>query len=439
MNFSQISPLRFLLLILCVLLILFQGGCATSSKPHFPSPDLHNKLHKQRIALVPARYQLEEQVIFLRDSEEKFAANLGLGIAYAVSADPYSLILLPIVIPIAAVVYGIVEAIQATPKGVTDSIKQTTHMALEHFNPQINLSERVLSEANKIGGLTIELVPEMGPNTVQKKPDYRQLAAEYIDSILEIGVRGFGFLPYKGKDPELIFFVVADARIVDAYTLAEVYKQEFQVVRSLPNYSEWTANGVEMIEGKINEVLEELAKKIVENFFLSPDLGLQLGFWFERYGLPDIWHCCWICPRYPQWEWHWSGRSVYVQVNSLRPELRWDAFPNLLQARKIRKRTGVTVSDVRYDLRIWEAMEEKLGALVYERSGLILPSHMLDRPLSPKTRYFWSFRACFQLADAPCCTPWAFSSAPWTPIDCIYPEIPCRNYYRFQTMDKTVP
>jgi hypothetical protein len=438
MTVLQISSLRFLLLILSVLLILFQGGCATSPG-HYPSLDLHNKLQTLRIALVPARKLLEETEIDPRKSSgQKFAAGAGLAVLDVAATDPFALILLPIVLPIAAGIHFTAEAIKAPPKGVTESIKQTTHQALEHFDMQMDLSERVLSEANKIGGLTMELVPEMGSITAQEKPDYRHLAEDGFDRVLEINGR-IGLFPLKEKDPRLILVVLAHARIVEVGTLEEVYKKEFKLFRFLTHYSEWAASGVETIEGNLNEVLEKLAQKIVENFFIVPELGLPSGTSWGHGGTPggSEYGCCWICPQYPQntFSLSWKGGVVlnYNKVYSLRPELRWNAFPNSIQAKKIIKRTGAAISDVRYDLRIWEFREEKRDVLVYERSGLILPSHTLKQPLSPNTHHFWSFRACFQLAGGSGCTPWAFSAVPWTPKNCSYPQIPYLNYYRFQT------
>jgi len=198
MNTIQTSPLRFLLLILSILLILFQGGCATSSGD-YPSLDLHNQLQTQRIALVTSPMVEVKEIDPRMSSGQKFAAETVLAVGYVAAADPFALVLLSIVLPIAAGIHFTVEAIKAPPKEVTESIKQTTQQALEHFDSQMDLVERVLTEANKIGGLTIELVPEIGPITAQEKPDYRQFAKDEFDSILEIEVRGFGFFQINEK------------------------------------------------------------------------------------------------------------------------------------------------------------------------------------------------------------------------------------------------
>jgi hypothetical protein len=46
--------------LMAALLILFQTSCAT--RPRLPSLDLHLKLQTQRIALVPARFQVAEDL-----------------------------------------------------------------------------------------------------------------------------------------------------------------------------------------------------------------------------------------------------------------------------------------------------------------------------------------------------------------------------------------
>jgi hypothetical protein len=442
MSTKENVVIRPLLLILFILLTLSQFGCATSSN-HYPSLDIHCDMQRKKIALIPISNPLEVREIPCLSGSEKAAKTAGEFFAlvgYVGATDPFALVLLPVVLPIAAGIHYTVEAIQATPKAVTDSIHQKITLALENYKPVMNLSERVLSEADKIDVLEIALFPEMAIEEAQEKPDYRNFANDEFDSVLEIDVRGVGFFSFKGKDPQLILVVVAEASIIEVGTLKEVHKQDFKLARLLKPYSEWADNGVETLKENLDEITNELAKKIVENFFIVADLGLPSGTSWGHGGTPggSKYGCCWICPQYPQNNFSLSFKSNavvlnYNEVYSLQPKLLWEAFPTSMQARKIYKRTEAAVSDVRYHLRIWEVSDEKRGVLVYERSGLINPLHTLEQPLSPNTRYFWSFRACFQIAGAYTCTPWAFSAIPWTRKNCSYSQIPAQNYYRFET------
>jgi hypothetical protein len=74
----------------------------------------------------------------------------------------------------------------------------------------------------------------------------------------------------------------------------------------------------------------------------------------------------------------------WKSVDSLRPTLRWEAFPE-------------TADATTYDLRIARATNDGLapGQLVYQRRGLAGTTHRLEEPLLPSTKYFWSVRARF--------------------------------------------
>ena len=63
---------------------------------------------------------------------------------------------------------------------------------------------------------------------------------------------------------------------------------------------------------------------------------------------------------------------------------------------------------VSYDLKIWRAESNDLpGDLVYLRRGLLTTHHMLEAPLEPATRYFWTVRARYEVEGVSRVTPWA--------------------------------
>jgi hypothetical protein len=138
----------------------------------------------------------------------------------------------------------------------------------------------------------------------------------------------------------------------------------------------------------------------------------------------------------------------WVEVDSLQPTLRWEPFPGTTQAMLGGQTTPfvdvdlAAVSDVTYDLRIWETSRGTPAQLVYEREGLVEPSHRVESPLKPRTRYAWSVRSRFRLDGRPRASEWSVSQIPCPPAygtNCArglarrLGTIPPHNYYRFET------
>jgi hypothetical protein len=126
-----------------------------------------------------------------------------------------------------------------------------------------------------------------------------------------------------------------------------------------------------------------------------------------------------------------SGASLdFVEVNSLRPQLRWEPFPRELY---------VDLSDVTYELMIWESEKGLPGALVYSRQALQEPSHKLEVALEPFRDYLWTLRARFHLNGHPRVTEWGMSQVPSNyrigdPLKLLkLPVTKNPNFYRFRT------
>jgi hypothetical protein len=123
----------------------------------------------------------------------------------------------------------------------------------------------------------------------------------------------------------------------------------------------------------------------------------------------------------------WSPAVLWVvTVDSITPTFRWERFP---RSYDLENASGVpgTISDVRYDLRVLEAMDRTPegmivpGKEVYRANNLPDAEHRIS-PLPPPskssstgfvgwlvpcTRYFWSVRARFELDGRTRVTEWS--------------------------------
>jgi hypothetical protein len=123
-----------------------------------------------------------------------------------------------------------------------------------------------------------------------------------------------------------------------------------------------------------------------------------------------------------------------VQSRSL--EFEWEAFPRAGDLQAIQESTGKRISDVTYELRVWEADPSfpetfrpwdnvaEPGLMVYAREGLLTPRHKMSAPLKWRANYFWSVRARFLLDGHPRVTSWGVLGRP---LDDTW------SYYRFRT------
>jgi hypothetical protein len=148
----------------------------------------------------------------------------------------------------------------------------------------------------------------------------------------------------------------------------------------------------------------------------------------------------------------------WPQVESLNPTLAWQPFPGThevpavaLQMKDIPRTSKyidvenglipfrrwqfieadlTRVSDVRYDLRIWEVQGKRKGDLVYDRKRLETTSHRIAKRLKPDTKYLWTVRARFLLDGNPRVSEWSIMmhAAPPARRPPGYPE-ECWSYW----------
>ena len=126
------------------------------------------------------------------------------------------------------------------------------------------------------------------------------------------------------------------------------------------------------------------------------------------------------------------------QVDTLRPTFRWEQFPRAADLVEIDPRGDERIAAVSYELRLWKVGEQFSGALekpgtidwigaasdykyswrhecrdtdpgelVYTKQGLVTPEHILETPLQPNSRYFWTVRAHFTLDGKRRATEWS--------------------------------
>jgi hypothetical protein len=107
-----------------------------------------------------------------------------------------------------------------------------------------------------------------------------------------------------------------------------------------------------------------------------------------------------------------TGVPVAAEVDTLRPTLRWEAFPRAADLAALHARNLGEISSVTYEFRVWVSKGGQFDPPVYERNGLTQAEHTLEEPLRGSTEYRWSVRARFLLDGIPRVTQWAVHRLP---------------------------
>ncbi len=131
-------------------------------------------------------------------------------------------------------------------------------------------------------------------------------------------------------------------------------------------------------------------------------------------------------PEYP------NVGPAYVKVDSLKPTFRWEPFPRPQDYEADKEGVLRRINHVTYDLKILRAEDDYPIELIYARQGLPDPSHSIEEPLEPSTKYYWTIRARFELDSNPRITQWGQGGG-GSGRQVVVPE---SFYYRFKTPRK---
>jgi len=89
--------------------------------------------------------------------------------------------------------------------------------------------------------------------------------------------------------------------------------------------------------------------------------------------------------------------SKFKTVETLTPTLRWQTIGQVLMEGNERNINRADLTDISYELRIWETETGYSGRLVYSRLGIATPYHTLEEPMKSDVRYLWTVRAHFKV------------------------------------------
>jgi hypothetical protein len=281
---------------------------------------------------------------------------------------------------------------------------------------QTTLRDRISAVALANGTTLASLDTPPQPASV-KTPDYRPLAQQGIDTVLEVAVTRAGT---QGPlvDAPVQVYMAAHIRLIQTRDNAEQFSGVYVYQGNRLTRAEWSADQGKRLLQALEEGYAALAAQIYDSVFLLytfPDqqihgvLLLKMAFGLAPID-PPLQHAWGLFDS--GGEYHWlNGDPMLVpvlkwpRVASLQPTLHWQGFPRDSDLAAAPAEMG-RISNVRYDLVIARQHELAPAGIVYRRDGLPAPTHTLETALSPGTRYFWTVRARFELDGRERVTEW---------------------------------
>jgi hypothetical protein len=348
----------------------------------------------------------------------------GYAIAAAAEAGPAGLLLFPLFL-----VAG--TAGSAAASGAPPAEQQAPDLAA-----MINRSLRDLELQKAIGGHFVDegmrqttyrfVILDASDSSAQEtKSDYKFLLDRGFDLVVEIGVEKVGFNLGKEKEPMVSFFMESRVRAVDPSDNSEIFKDKFYHESPQGNLPEWIAGGTIKVEEALTKAYAQIAETAIERMFLLYLFKVDSMWSGASYCMLNA-----LTPKhYPRM---FSTRKKPLEVDTLRPTLKWEAFPREKDKEADARRVLEKLSDVSYELKVYKGRNGAPDELVYKRQGLPTPEHTLEIELEASTPYFWTVRAHFILGGLRQVTKWSYSRIPWPPgVDdpCLDNSIPLYHYY----------
>ncbi|MGH8704183.1 MAG: hypothetical protein ACREUO_02075, partial [Burkholderiales bacterium] len=193
-------------------------------------------------------------------------------LAHASCAGPMCgvvILFLPIFVVGGAIVGGVAGAIDAVPDERARQIEAQLDAVLAEVGRQDSLRSEVVKAAARTRIPGVKQIAGGVAATTGEGVDYRKLPDLGVDTVLEVGLVRVGLTGRGGDDPRLELRIHAAARLVDARSNAELYRNYALTHLAPPRrYSEWRADNARLLKTEVRRAYESLGRSIVDEVFL---------------------------------------------------------------------------------------------------------------------------------------------------------------------------
>lgn len=397
------------------------------------------------------------------------AAGVGAAGVFAVTGGPFAVVLAPYLAVVSATGMGAAGAYGGSQAAISEqnvaAIEAVMQNNLTLLQIPGTLAQAIVDSAERDASRHLPLAAAAGPAAPEQNPDYPALAQQGAESVLEVVVNDVGFT----KNKKLSFYLVANIRVTRVSNGDRLYEREFVYQSDEYDSHLWGKDNAALFQAEFQRAYASLAESVVEQVFLLTALPLESRSKVsgdanlkDFLGGRDACGLAWISPAHDYRpsisDTTHSTWNRFPVMDSRQPTLVWEAFPRVKDRRADTRENLSSISNISYDLRVWQVVTNAPPRLIYERRDLPAPSHTLEQPLAQGARYFWSARARFNLGGNTHSTKWGYFRTPnyvtrgkVKPLPspaviigavaagmavrdvCTLDFIPTANYYRFQT------
>jgi hypothetical protein len=386
--------------LMLMLLVVLQAGCAAqATRPLVEAPpDTGFQSTHGTVAVVATTGQMPEILFpgYARSKGEAAAKNGGKGLLGCLAASlshPIGVLLWAIApdamtgfcVTIGTVGAGVGAAKTPGAEEIKSS-EATMSTALRAKLLQDELRKEVVAHAGA-AWVSLADLPEDAADAAGKSRDYRPLAARGIDSVLEVALTRV-FAPGRSEqlNPPLPFQMLAHVRVIRTRDNGVVFEDSYEYRGRQYTYTEWTANNAERLAQALATGYDTIARDIADRVFLLYPYPNR-----EPHGKLAA---CGLAPLTPE------DRTMRSQ-----PALAWQEFPRPADIAAA-PADMARIRNVRYDLVVGTGDTGESLEVVYRRDNLPAATHLLDLQL-PRSPYFWSARAHFELDGRQRVTEWS--------------------------------
>lgn len=400
------------------------SGCVTLPPPPAPHP-LDDASGSYAIAVVPARHAPVS--VFVSQSAEPGAASqealkgagvgalgsaamLGVGaIVFPPLGVPLAIAMTPIMIGGGAIGGAIKGSMmEGAASKLTPEQREALIRTLAGTFPDPRLSTQmataVVDDVLKFSMQRAEALPEAGPASPDDRPDYRPLHDRGFGGALEVRVTQIGFT--GTSDATLALFATAEARLVDTASGKATWLRGMVYESPTHALAFWLKDDAAQTRAEVGRATRTLGGRVVDLVVLAtePSAAGEAKSGVDSCGVPLL------DPKPYMRSDATSGRQdgATISTGPLNPLLAWEPVPREWD-RVVPSRRWDRAKDLRYDLRIWKALDGGPGDLVYERIGLAGTGHRVETALDPATTYYWSVRLRYTLDGRAKAAPWSLS------------------------------
>jgi hypothetical protein len=254
-------------------------GCAqpitTTSRVLPPPPAEAVRLGLTRVALAPGRFPPKFGLVDgpAKGAGQGAARGALLGVAYTLGGGafggPIGLVASVFLVPVGAVGGSIVGGVTAESATKVEERVAAASRSLTARQIQDDLVRRVAVIGREQTSRTFTLLAEQGPRTPGERADYRALAEEGVQAVLEISVVELSLRGRTGEiDPTLSLAMAVKTRLVRTDDDAEIYAHSLTYSggngRTL---AEWL-DDADLLGVEVDRASVIVAEKIIDEVFL---------------------------------------------------------------------------------------------------------------------------------------------------------------------------